>query len=87
MVERYTDMFTSQEYPKHLVIHNSDHGKGKTRPPPFNYSIYARIQLEYLLSMLKLIRLAVDLGYNDFQTNLRIFKVLPNIFYGMVLQT
>ena len=38
-----------------------------------------------MLSVLKLIRYAVDLGYNTLETNVKILRVLPNIFYPMVL--
>ena len=46
----------------------------------------ATYQMEYILSILKLIRLSVDLGYNTLDCNIRILKTLPNIFYAMVLK-
>lgn len=41
--------------------------------------------MEYFLSILKMIKLTIDLGYNTLQINKQILKKLPNIFVSLIM--
>lgn len=72
------DLLVQEEYPNQLIL------KSDTNIS-INYNLYAQYQLEFLLSLLKMINYSVDLGYNNLETNIKILHTLPNIFYAMVL--
>lgn len=42
--------------------------------------------MEYFLSVLVLIKSSIDLGYNELETNRKIYEILPNIFIAISLQ-
>ncbi|KAM3134788.1 hypothetical protein pb186bvf_013113 [Paramecium bursaria] len=81
-LRKYVELFTSLEFPAQLKIEDR---KVSNKQREIDYNLQSQFQLEYFLSLLNIVRLSVDLGYNDLETNSSIFETLPNIFIALII--
>ncbi|CAD8068192.1 unnamed protein product [Paramecium sonneborni] len=75
--EYYIKLFLQDEYPQ--ILRSESNGE-------VNYKKIAKIQLQFFLSLIRLIKNSIDLGYNKLSLNKKIQETLPNIFFILKIQ-
>ncbi|CAD8058778.1 unnamed protein product [Paramecium primaurelia] len=75
--EYFISLFLQQEYPTILTEDSNSSLK---------YKEISKIQLKFFLSVMRIIKDSIDLGYNTLNKNREIQETLPNIFFILIIQ-
>ncbi|CAD8102848.1 unnamed protein product [Paramecium sonneborni] len=75
--ENFLNLFLQQEYPQILTEDSNS---------SLNYKQISKIQLKFFLSLIRIVKNSIDLGYNTLYKNREIQETLPNIFFILIIQ-
>ncbi|CAK93344.1 unnamed protein product (macronuclear) [Paramecium tetraurelia] len=75
--EYFINLFLQQEYPTILTEDSNSSLK---------YKEISKVQIRFFLSVIRIIKDSIDLGYNTLNKNREIQETLPNIFFVLIIQ-